>query len=106
MSTATDQKIILGLDIGTTSVKVCLVDYVEGKVLARQTKDTQANVPSELGCEGNKQNVPKIMSAVHICVSRLPKELMRQVRADISFVRRFRTDAVVVKLEQILQNRT
>jgi hypothetical protein len=48
-------------------------------VVARQTKDTQANVPSELGCEGNKQNVPKIMSAVHICVSRLPKELLRQV---------------------------
>lgn len=79
MSTGTDQKIILGLDIGTTSVKVCLVDCVEGKVVARQTKDTQANVPSELGCEGNKQNVPKIMSAVHICVSRLPKELLRQV---------------------------
>uniref|UniRef100_A0A1B6GLB0 Sedoheptulokinase n=1 Tax=Cuerna arida TaxID=1464854 RepID=A0A1B6GLB0_9HEMI len=79
MSTGADQKIILGLDIGTTSVKVCLVDRVEGKVVARQTKDTQANVPSELGCEGNKQNVPKVMSAVHICVSRLPKELLRQV---------------------------
>ncbi|XP_054264248.1 sedoheptulokinase-like isoform X2 [Macrosteles quadrilineatus] len=79
MSTGTDQRIILGLDIGTTSVKVCLVDWTEGKVVARQTKDTQANVPSELGCEGNKQNVPKIMSAVHICVSRLPKELLRQV---------------------------
>lgn len=79
MSAGAEQKIVLGLDIGTTSVKVCLVDCCEGRVVARQTKDTQANVPSELGCEGNKQNVPKIMSAVHICVSRLPKELLRQV---------------------------
>uniref|UniRef100_A0A1B6C603 Carbohydrate kinase FGGY N-terminal domain-containing protein n=1 Tax=Clastoptera arizonana TaxID=38151 RepID=A0A1B6C603_9HEMI len=76
-----EQKLILGLDIGTTSVKVCLVDKKERKVIARQSKDTQANVPSELGCEGNKQNVPKIMSAVHICVSRLPKELLRQVES-------------------------
>lgn len=73
------ERLVLGLDIGTTSVKVCLVDTKEKKVVARQSKDTQAGVPSELGCEGNKQNAPKILSAVHICVSRLPKELLRQV---------------------------
>lgn len=73
------ERLVLGLDIGTTSVKVCLVDIKERKVVARQSKDTQASVPSELGCEGNKQNAPKIISAVHICVSRLPKELLRQV---------------------------
>ncbi|RZF35494.1 hypothetical protein LSTR_LSTR010185 [Laodelphax striatellus] len=85
MSKSTDQRLVLGLDIGTTSVKVCLVECEAekggggGAVLARQAKDTQAGVPSELGCEGNKQNVPKIMSALHICVSRLPRELLRQV---------------------------
>ncbi|XP_075220557.1 sedoheptulokinase-like isoform X2 [Lycorma delicatula] len=77
-----NQRLVLGLDIGTTSVKVCVLDVGEGghgQVIAHQSKDTQANVPSELGCEGNKQNPPKIMSALHICVSRLPKEYLKQV---------------------------
>lgn len=73
------KKLVLGIDIGTTSVKVCILDTNDNAVVARQTKDTQANVPSELGCEGNKQNVPKILSALHACVSRLPKESLRQV---------------------------
>ncbi|KAL1132231.1 hypothetical protein AAG570_010188 [Ranatra chinensis] len=74
-----DRKLVLGIDVGTTSVKVCVVDCNENKIIARQAKDTQANVPSELGCDGNKQDVPKIMSALHACVSRLPKDLLKQV---------------------------
>lgn len=72
--------LILGIDIGTTSVKVCLVDPLSKQVISKQTKDTQANVPSDLGSEGNKQDVPKIISAVNICVSRLPKDQLKQVR--------------------------
>ena len=37
----------------------------------------QANVPSELGSEGNKQHVPKIISALHGCISRLPRDALR-----------------------------
>jgi len=74
------QQISLGIDIGTTSVKVCVYDPVENKVLAKQSKDTQANVPSDQGCEGNKQDVPKIISALHSCMSRLPKDLLRQIK--------------------------
>lgn len=74
-----DKKLILGIDIGTTSVKVCVIDPVTEKVLSKQSKDTQANVPSDLGCEGNKQDVPKIISALNFCVSRLPKDLLREV---------------------------
>lgn len=76
-----DKRIILGIDIGTTSVKVCILDRKENTIIGRQTKDTQANVPSELGCEGNKQNVPKILSALHACVSRLPRDSLKQVEA-------------------------
>lgn len=75
------KKLILGIDIGTTSVKVCIVDTKDNTVIARQAKDTQSNVPSELGTEGNKQNVPKILSALHACVSRLPKDSLKQVEA-------------------------
>lgn len=71
--------LILGIDVGTTSVKVVIVQKETELILANQSKDTQANVPSDLGIEGNKQDVPKILSAIHNCVSRLPKDLLRQV---------------------------
>lgn len=77
---AGEGNLILGIDIGTTSVKVCLVDPNNKQVMSKQTKDTQANVPSDLGSEGNKQDVPKIISALNSCVSRLPKDQLKQVR--------------------------
>ncbi|XP_043274267.1 sedoheptulokinase-like [Venturia canescens] len=73
------QKYVLGIDLGTTSVKVIVLSKETRHIVAKQTKDTQANVPSDLGIEGNKQDVPKILSAVHNCVSRLPKDLLHQV---------------------------
>lgn len=36
-----DQRFVLGIDIGTTSVKVCIVDVATRNVVAIQTKDTQ-----------------------------------------------------------------
>lgn len=40
---------ILGIDIGTTSVKVCVVDSNSNEIIASQKKDTYSDVPSELG---------------------------------------------------------
>ncbi|KAL7303927.1 hypothetical protein TKK_0004045 [Trichogramma kaykai] len=74
-------RLVLGIDVGTTSVKVVLVQPDGQTILANQSKDTQANVPSDLGVEGNKQDVPKILSAIHNCVSRLPKDLLKQVES-------------------------
>ena len=51
---------VLGIDLGTTSVKVCVVDVSSLKVVAKQSKDTQAG-------EGAEQEVSKIVSAVHNC---------------------------------------
>ncbi|XP_011306342.1 sedoheptulokinase isoform X2 [Fopius arisanus] len=73
------QELTLGIDLGTTSVKVVVYSRAKGEIVAKQSKDTQANVPSDLGIDGNKQDVPKILSAVHSCISRLPKDLLRQV---------------------------
>lgn len=73
------KNLVLGIDIGTTSIKVCVVDVISKQVLSKQSKDTQANVPSELGTEGNKQDVPKIISALNSCVSRLPKDQLKEV---------------------------
>ncbi|XP_063221563.1 sedoheptulokinase-like isoform X2 [Bacillus rossius redtenbacheri] len=71
--------LVLGVDIGTTSVKVCLVDSVSRQVTHKQAKDTQANVPSDQGSEGNKQDVPKIVSALNSCISRCPKDQLKRV---------------------------
>ena len=40
---------VLGIDLGTTSVKACLIDSKTSKVIAAQKKDTYSDVPSELG---------------------------------------------------------
>ncbi|XP_072944814.1 sedoheptulokinase-like [Epargyreus clarus] len=74
-----EKKYILGMDIGTTSVKVCVYDPITKELIAKQNKDTAANIPSDQGIEGNKQDVPKIVSAVHYCVSRLPRDVLRHV---------------------------
>ncbi|CAB3230745.1 unnamed protein product [Arctia plantaginis] len=74
-----EKNYILGMDIGTTSVKVCIYDPNIKEIVAKQNKDTAANIPSDQGIEGNKQDVPKIVSAVHYCISRLPRDLLRHV---------------------------
>ncbi|XP_068246527.1 sedoheptulokinase-like [Palaemon carinicauda] len=70
---------VLGIDIGTTSVKCCLVDVNTKELISSQKKDTCSDVPSELGTEGSKQDVPRILSALQMCISRLPREGMRKV---------------------------
>ena len=71
--------LVLGMDIGTTSVKVSVVDPKTNEIVATQSKDTQSNVPSDQGTDGNKQDVPKIISALNTCVAKLSKDLLRQV---------------------------
>lgn len=70
---------ILGIDIGTTSVKVVLTNIKSNEVEAQHVKDTQSNIPSDTGPGGNKQDVPKIISAINLCVSKLPKHLLQNV---------------------------
>ena len=42
-------------------------------------QDTLATVPSELGPQGDKQDVAKIYGALHSCISKLPKDQLRRV---------------------------
>lgn len=73
------KNLILGIDIGTTSVKVCVVNIENHEVIAKHNKDTQSNIPSDQGTDGNKQDVPKIISALNTCVAKLPKDLLRKI---------------------------
>lgn len=74
------KNLVLGVDIGTTSVKVCIVETVTGEIVSKQNKDTQSNVPSDQGTGGNKQDVPKIISALNTCIAKLPKDLLKQIQ--------------------------
>jgi len=70
---------IMGIDIGTTSVKVCLINAVSRDVSLKNIKDTMASIPSELGSSGDKQDVGKIYGALHSCISKIPKDMLRRV---------------------------
>ncbi|XP_066253259.1 sedoheptulokinase-like isoform X1 [Euwallacea similis] len=69
----------LGIDVGTTSVKVCIINTKDHSLEAHHGKDTRSNVPSDIGPGGNKQDVSTIISAVNLCVSKLPKQLLQKV---------------------------
>lgn len=75
---------VLGIDIGTTSVKVCVYNPKNNEIVAQNGKDTQSYVPSDQGIEGNKQDVPKIISALNNCVAKLQKTLLQQVSFDLN----------------------
>lgn len=70
---------IMGIDIGTTSVKVCLINSSNREVIHKNIKDTMAGVPSELGASGDKQDVAKIYGALHSCIAKMPKDQLRRV---------------------------
>ncbi|XP_050304549.1 sedoheptulokinase-like isoform X2 [Anthonomus grandis grandis] len=70
---------ILGIDIGTTSVKVVIINIKDHTVEAHHEKNTQSNIPSDTGPGGNKQDVSTIISAIHLCVSKLPRHLLQKV---------------------------
>lgn len=74
-------QVILGVDIGTTSVKVCLIDAHSREELASESKDTQSNIPATGAPHGvHEQNVRKIVSTLHNCILRLPKDLLKHVK--------------------------
>lgn len=65
---------ILGIDLGTTTVKVALLDSDTGEVIKLLSRPTKATVASEIGVEGREQDPLKILTALQFCVSGLPKE--------------------------------
>jgi len=63
---------ILGVDIGTTSVKVCLLDSKTQDVLACFAEDHHADAVSDVGAVGSEQEVWKLISTLNLCVGQIP----------------------------------
>lgn len=68
MSTESED-LCLGIDLGTTSVKICLFDEATRSSIFRTSEPTRANV---VGLEGGRheQDVNKIIDALHTCLMR------------------------------------
>ncbi|XP_076332468.1 sedoheptulokinase-like [Tachypleus tridentatus] len=71
---------VLGVDIGTTTVKVCLLRDDTNAVVETSSRETKATVASELGPLGSEQDVHKICTALQFCLSQLSKEQLSRVR--------------------------
>lgn len=70
---------ILGVDIGTTSVKVCLLDSKTQDVLACFAEDHNADAVSDVGTIGSEQEVWKLISTLNLCVGQIPIKQREQV---------------------------
>ncbi|XP_015262370.1 PREDICTED: sedoheptulokinase [Gekko japonicus] len=73
---------VLGIDMGTTSVKVALVEETDQgpAVIENCTKETQAQVESQAaGLQGDEQDVRKIIAALNECLLALPRERLQGV---------------------------
>ncbi|XP_078278242.1 sedoheptulokinase isoform X1 [Rhinoraja longicauda] len=70
---------VLGLDLGTSSVKVVLLDAVSRAVVHSQTQETKAEISSPDGEQAREQDVGKIVSALHYCIAAMPREHLRRV---------------------------
>jgi len=70
---------ILGVDIGTTSVKVCLLDSKTQDLLACFAEDHHADAISDVGAVGSEQEVWKLISTLNLCVGQIPIKQREQV---------------------------
>jgi sedoheptulokinase len=68
----------LGIDLGTTSVKVCIVNLQSKKVLQSISKNTEADVKSNCHL-GHEQDVSKILQCLHECMLELSREYLMKV---------------------------
>ncbi|KAK8764465.1 hypothetical protein V5799_032926 [Amblyomma americanum] len=83
-SSATSSKggLVLGVDLGTTTVKACLVsEGADGRraAVSSLSRETKATLASDLGSLGSEQDAHKICTALQFCLSQLPKEQLARV---------------------------
>ena len=70
---------ILGIDVGTTTVKTALVNNSNNETIARQSIEHYAYIESDTESCHREQNVDKILLAVNKCVSLLPEKGLQKV---------------------------
>lgn len=72
-----DVKYVLGVDLGTTAVKVCLVDQSSREKVLQLSQPTKASLNASQPCD--EQCPEKILLALQYCLSTIDKELLKRV---------------------------
>ncbi|XP_066455584.1 sedoheptulokinase [Eleutherodactylus coqui] len=71
--------LVLGIDVGTSSVKAVLVEPVSREVQHSHSRDTRAGLQGESGAQGKEQDVHQIIRALNDCLTALPRDRLRKV---------------------------
>jgi len=71
------EKLILGIDIGTSSIKISLLDSLTSKSVYAKSVPTKANINS-CNQKGDEQDVVKILKAMKECLNS-PGKMMEKV---------------------------
>lgn len=75
---ASDSMCVLGIDLGTTSVKVTLLRKECGSVISSVSKATKADVVSDVD-KGSEQDPTMILDTLKECMAQLSKDHLQQV---------------------------
>lgn len=71
--------LVLSIDLGTTSIKIALVDSETRKPLKTAAEVTNADTTSDIGPDGCEQDPSQILQVLHKCLSVFDKELLARV---------------------------
>jgi len=74
-----ENELVLGIDLGTTTVKVVLLRVSDEAVIGSWSRETKASVASDAGSHGSEQDVSSIMLAVDNCISEIPTNLTARI---------------------------
>ncbi|KAK5859080.1 hypothetical protein PBY51_003171 [Eleginops maclovinus] len=72
---------ILGLDVGTTSVKAVLLETVSRTVVATQSLPTASDIIDQRGEKAKEQDTGRIIDTVNRCIGLLPGDKLQHVRS-------------------------
>lgn len=68
------QRLCLGIDLGTTSVKTYLINSQTNHVIHLVSKPSHAEVESHIGVKGSEQNPHLILKTLKDCLETIPQE--------------------------------
>ena len=72
-----NSKYLLGIDMGTTSVKITVIEEKSSKIVAEHQKSTESYiVQNEIKSE---QDVVRIVDALDHCMDKISKKILKQV---------------------------
>jgi len=72
------EEISLGIDLGTTSVKVCLINKGDKSIIRTVSMETKADLASDVN-GGSEQDTIKIITTVVQCLKEIPEAIREKI---------------------------